>query len=91
MSRRIVKKILPEYFEEIVSGKKKFEFRVADFEVEEGDVLVLEEWTTSDPETREKTGRVLKKQVGYVRKFNPDEFKQQQDLLEHGFYIIQIE
>ena len=89
--KKVVKKILPEYFDLIASGQKKFEFRVADFEIEKGDTLVLEEWTTSDPATREKTGRVIEKKVGYTRKFSPDEFKQQQDLLEHGFYIIQIE
>ena len=64
---------------------------MAEFEVEEGDTLVLEEWTTADPETRERTGRVIEKTVGYTRKFSPDEFKQQQDLLEKGFYIIQLE
>jgi len=37
MSRRIVKKILPKYFDLIASGVKKYEFRVADFEVEEGE------------------------------------------------------
>jgi ASC-1-like (ASCH) protein len=61
MSRRIVKKILPEYFDLILSGKKKYEFRVADFEVEEGDVLVLEEWDSLDHSTRKPTGRVIEK------------------------------
>lgn len=91
MPRRIVKKILPEYFDLIVSGKKKFEFRVANFKIEEGDTLVLEEWGSCDKKTRKPTGRVIEKKVGYVRKFHPDEFKQQEELLEKGFYIIQIE
>jgi len=39
----IHKKIWPEYFEAVAQGKKKFEFRLNDFEIKEGDVLVLEE------------------------------------------------
>jgi len=36
---KIVKKIWPEYYDLIVSGKKKFELRAADFEANEGDIL----------------------------------------------------
>jgi len=39
----IHKKILPEYFEAIYSGKKNYELRLNDFEINEGDVLILEE------------------------------------------------
>ena len=35
----IHKKVWPEYFEEIRSGRKKLELRLADFEVDEGDTL----------------------------------------------------
>lgn len=38
----IHKKVWQEYFEQIISGKKKFELRLADFKVNEGDILVLE-------------------------------------------------
>ncbi len=91
MPRRIVKKILPEYFDLIASGKKKYEFRVADFEVEEGDILVLEEWNSLDHATRKPTGRVIEKKAGYPRKFRVDEFKQLEDIEKHGFYILQLE
>jgi len=40
----IYKKIWPEYFKKIISGEKKFELRLADFEINESDTLVLEEW-----------------------------------------------
>lgn len=40
----INKKVWREYFEKIISGNKKLELRLADFEVNEGDTLVLEEW-----------------------------------------------
>ena len=89
--RRIVKKILPDYFDAIASGKKKFEFRVADFEVEEGDTLVLEEWDSLDHSTRKRTGRVMEKKVTYVGKFSADSFQQQADIEKYGFYILSIE
>ncbi len=38
----IHKKVWQEYFDKIISGKKKLELRLADFEVNEGDILVLE-------------------------------------------------
>ncbi|HPO75467.1 MAG TPA: DUF3850 domain-containing protein [Candidatus Pacearchaeota archaeon] len=50
----IKKKILPKYFDLVKSGKKKFELRLADFKIKEGDVLILEEW---DPKKKEYTGR----------------------------------
>ena len=50
----INKKVWREYFEKIISGKKKFELRLADFEVNEGDTLVLEEW---DKDKKEYTVR----------------------------------
>ena len=51
-SQRIIKKVLPDYFQDIVDGKKKYELRLNDFEVEPGDVLVLEEWTSVDSVSR---------------------------------------
>ena len=58
MGKMIRKKTWPEYFEAIISGKKKYELRLNDFEVEEGDILLLEEW---DPKTKSYTGRQRKK------------------------------
>ena len=67
----IKKKIWPEYFPLVQSEKKKFELRVNDFDVNEGDTLILEEW---DPKTKEYTGRKIEKKVGYVLKFKLDDF-----------------
>jgi len=91
MPRKIVKKILPKYFDLIASGKKKYEFRVADFEVEDGDILVLEEWDGLDKVTRKPTGRVIEKVVSYTQKFSLDEFMQSEDMAKNGFYILQFE
>ena len=47
---RIEKKIWPIYFQRILDGDKTFELRLADWECNEGDTLVLNEW---DPEIKD--------------------------------------
>jgi ASC-1-like (ASCH) protein len=84
----IRKKIWPEYFELVSSGKKKFELRLADFDIQEGDMLILEEW---DPETKNYTGRSLEKKVNYVLKFDLNKFGQEKEIKEKGIQIIQFE
>ncbi|MFA6552450.1 MAG: DUF3850 domain-containing protein [Candidatus Paceibacterota bacterium] len=83
----IKKKITPEYFELVQSGKKNFEFRVADFDIKEGDTLILQEW---DSKAKKYTGREIVKKVGYMAKFNLDSFNQRELLEKHGFYVIQL-
>ncbi len=87
---KIVKKILPEYFDAIASGKKKFEFRVADFDLKEGDTLVLEEWDSIESD-RKATGRTIEKKVTYMKKFHPDTFNQKEETEKYGFYVISLE
>ena len=62
---KIEKKVWPEYFQEILDGKKTYELRLADFDIQEGDILILKEW---DPETKEYSGRAIEKKVTYVGK-----------------------
>lgn len=81
------KKIWPEYFELVQSGKKNFELRLGDFDIKEGDTLVLEEW---NPETKQYTGKKIEKEVKYVLKFNLDDFGQKKEIEEKGLYIIQF-
>jgi ASC-1-like (ASCH) protein len=83
----IKKRIWIEYFELIDSGKKKFELRVADFDIQEGDTLVLEEW---NPEIKEYTGRTIKKKVDFVYKFNLDDFGQKEQIEKKRLNIIQF-
>lgn len=92
MPQIITKKVLPEYFQDILDGKKKYELRLNDFEIAPGDTLILEEWTSADPETRQATGRVLKKRVTYLRKFKlQDLWWSEEDLKEKGIQIISFE
>jgi len=84
----IKKKIWPEYFELVLSGKKKFEVRVNDFNIAEGDTLVLYEW---NPKTKTYTGRSVSKKTGYIAKFKLDTFGQEKDIKEKGIQIITLE
>lgn len=84
---KIRKKIPPEYFELIKTGKKKFELRMADFNIKEGDILILEEW---NPKTKQYTGRKIEKKVDYVFKFNLDDFGQKEEIEKRGLYVIQL-
>jgi hypothetical protein len=89
--RTIIKKIDTEWFEMILSGKKKFELRLADFDIEEGDTLRLEEWV-GEKQNRKPTGRVIEKVVTYVQKPNLQEWiKQQPELLNKSFFVIQFD
>ena len=84
----IKKKIWPEFFDDVNSGKKRFELRANDFEVNEGDTLVLEEW---DPNTKEYTGRKIEKKVDFVLKLKLDDFGQRNIIEEKGLQVIQFE
>ena len=83
----VKKKIWPEYYDLVASGKKRFELRLADFDIQEGDTLILEEW---NPDTKQYTGRTIEKTVDYVSKFDLNRFGQAQEIQEKGLYVIQI-
>lgn len=83
----VKKKIWPEIFELVSSGKKRFDIRLRDFEVSEGDILILEEW---DPKDKEYTGRKIEKTVSYVCRFNLDQYGQKEEIKDKGIYVIQF-
>jgi len=92
MPKKIIKKVLPEYFQDILDGKKKYELRLNDFDIEPGDILVLEEYTSANHDTRRATGRVIEKQVTYLRKFQlQDLWFSEEDIKEKGIQIISFE
>jgi ASC-1-like (ASCH) protein len=89
--KTITKKIDTEWFEMILSGKKKFELRLADFAIEDGDILRLEEWTGKGDE-RKPTGRFIEKTVTYVRKVDLKGWiETQPELVDEGFYVLQFD
>jgi len=85
--KKIKKKTWPENFEKVLSGEKTYELRLADFKVEPGDVLLLEEW---DPETKKYTGRKLEKKVSFVLKTKDVKFWNKEDIKKHGLQIISL-
>lgn len=86
--RKIHKKIWPDVFPFVKSRRKNIELRLADFKVQKGDVLVLEEW---NPKTRKYTGRAVERKVGLVLKFNLAKWNPLKDIKKYGHYLIWLE
>ncbi|MFA6423295.1 MAG: DUF3850 domain-containing protein [Patescibacteria group bacterium] len=84
----IHKKVWCEYFEKIISGEKKLELRLADFEVNKGDILVLEEW---DKDTKSYTGRKVEATANYILKTKDVNFWPKEEIEKYGYQIIQFE
>lgn len=63
--------------------------RIDDFEVEEGDTLILREW---DPDIKEYTGRKIEKKVTDVSRFKIDElFWPKEEIEKKGIQIISLD
>ena len=84
---KIEKKIWPQYFDKIVSGEKTFELRLADWECNQGDTLLLREW---NPETKQYTGREIEKRVTYVLKTKDVDLWPKEDVERYGYQIIAV-
>ena len=87
IQRTIHKKVWREYFEQIISGKKKLELRLADFEINEGDTLVLEEW---DKDIKEYTGRKIEVIATYIIRTKNQTFWLPEEVEKYGYQIIQF-
>ncbi len=85
---KIEKKVQQEYFEAVSEGKKPFEVRLADFECQPGDTLVLKE---QKQRTKDLTGREIECEVLY--KFHTKEmekFHTKEEIEKHGFVVLAI-
>lgn len=85
---QVQKKILSEYFKKIISGEKKTELRLADFEIKPGDTLVLVE---IDDVTKQETGRKVNVNVSYVMKTKDCTYWSQEEIDKYGFQVIQFD
>ena len=83
----IVKKIITKYFEDIKNGIKNFELRLANFDIKPGDTLILKE---VNPETKELTGREIKREVTYVLKTKNIHFWPKEEVDKYGYQIISL-
>ena len=86
--KTVSKKISQKYFDDVVSGKKKAEFRLNDFDIEEGDTLRLVEVDDSGVET----GREVEKKVAFVWKCDLRKtYWPVEEILEKGIQVISME
>ena len=79
MGKTIEKKILPEYFKEVKAGRKTFELRKDEDDVQVGDTLILREWDGEN-----YTGRRAVRDVSYVLRDVPEYG------LQKGYCIIAL-
>jgi ASC-1-like (ASCH) protein len=82
---KIEKKVRQEYFQMIMDGRKKFELRLADWEINEGDILILREW---DPEQKNYTGRMIEKEVTCIIKTKDINFFTEDEIEKFGYQVI---
>lgn len=81
----IEKKVQPPYFDAILRGDKTFEVRLNDFKCSEGDILFLREW---DSNTKDYTGRTIKKTVTYIAKTKEMTFWNKEEIEKYGYQIL---
>ena len=87
MSNLHTKKVLKKYFDEILRGEKTYEIRLANWQCEQGDTLELIEL---DDETKQPTGRTMKRRVGTVGRTKDLDFWPEEDTQEYGYQIIAL-
>ncbi|MFH1294453.1 MAG: DUF3850 domain-containing protein [Candidatus Aenigmatarchaeota archaeon] len=83
----IRKKTWPEMFQKVLDGEKTADIRLADFDIKEGDILILEEW---DPQKKEYTGRKLQRTVKNLNKVFLTDFHSPEQMKRHGHWVIEF-
>lgn len=78
--KKIKKKCLPEYYQEVRKQKKTFEIRKDDSDYEVGDILELHEWNG-----QEYTGHKITREITYILRNCPEYG------LAEGFCILAIQ
>jgi len=82
------KKTWPDHFEDILRDRKRFDIRLADFDVREGNTIVFEEW---DPEKNAYTGRTITKKISYFVKTKELIYWSEEEIQRYGYQIMQLE
>jgi hypothetical protein len=81
---KIEKKIQKWSFDKILSGEKTFELRLADWNCNAGDILVLREID----DQRNYTSKVIEKKITYILKTKDINLFPKKDVEKYGFQII---
>lgn len=87
MSQEIHKKTWSSVFEKVLDGSKTFDVRLADWECNTDDVLVLDE---VDDMTKQPTGRSLRKTVGFILRTKDMPFFSEDEAKQHGLQVISL-
>ncbi|KKR87987.1 MAG: hypothetical protein UU32_C0002G0012 [Candidatus Woesebacteria bacterium GW2011_GWB1_41_10] len=69
----------------MLSGEKTFDARLANFNCQIGDILVLEEY---DPELKKYTGRKIEKKITFILNTKNQKFWTQSDINKQGLVIM---
>ncbi len=75
-----------EIFEKVKSGRKKFEIRLGNKDINEGDKLII---IQRDKEGN-PTGNKITKKAGYIEKTKSLPYWAQEEINKFGFKIIQL-
>ena len=82
----IAKKSYPDLFEKVLAGEKTFDMRVADFDIQPGDILEqIEVKYDGTP-----TGRTVRHVVGEVLRTKEIDFWKQEDIDQYGYQVMSL-
>lgn len=87
MSKEIHKKTVASLFQEVLDGNKSFDVRLADWQCEPGDILIMDE---IDDETKLPTGRFVRKKVGYILNTLETSFFSKKEIEKYGLQVISL-
>lgn len=86
--KTVEKKVWSEYFDAVANGNKNFDLRLADWEIEPGDILILREW---DNKKKAYTGRQVSRVITFLFKTKEAEswgVWTVEEIQKYGFQII---
>ena len=82
----ITKKSCPDLFEKVLAGEKTFDMRVADFDIQPGDILEQIEVNYDGAPTDRRVRHV----VGEVLRTKEVDFWKQEDIDQYGYQVISL-
>lgn len=82
----ITKKSYPDLFEKVRAGEKTFDMRVADFDIQPGDILEQVEVDYDGT----PTGRTVRHVVGEVLRTKEIDFWKQKDIDQYGYQVMSL-
>jgi hypothetical protein len=87
MNKEIHKKTISSMFKEVLNGSKSFDIRLADWQCEPGDILILDE---IDDVSKIPTGRSIRKRVGYILNTQETKFFSKKEIEKYGLQVISL-